>query len=96
LELEESRRAEFLEHSCGNDEVLRHEVESLLAHEEAAEHFMESPALEVMGKLIAREAGIAEGGAKLIGTKARSPPEACTTATHRRRRRITGKPYMIR
>ena len=33
LELDESRRAEFLEHSCGDDEVLRREVESLLAHE---------------------------------------------------------------
>jgi serine/threonine protein kinase/tetratricopeptide (TPR) repeat protein len=68
LELDESDRAEFLEYSCRDDEALRHEVESLLAHEKAAEHFIESPALEVMGKLVAREPGITEGGAKLIGT----------------------------
>jgi serine/threonine protein kinase len=69
LELDESRRAEFLEHSCEDDEVLRREVESLLAHEKAAEHFIESPAMEVMGNLVAREAGITQGGAKLVGTK---------------------------
>ncbi|MGZ7102147.1 MAG: hypothetical protein ACXVJ1_08935, partial [Candidatus Angelobacter sp.] len=51
LDLDESRRAEFLDQSCGNDEVLRREVESLLAHEKKAEHFIESPALEVAGKL---------------------------------------------
>jgi eukaryotic-like serine/threonine-protein kinase len=61
LELDESRRAEFIEQSCRDDEVLRREVESLLAHEKAAEHFIESPALEVMGKLVANEPGITEG-----------------------------------
>jgi serine/threonine protein kinase len=61
LELDESSRAEFLEHSCQHDPVLRREVESLLAHEKAAEHFIESPALEVMGKLVANEPGITEG-----------------------------------
>src|SRR5271169_4554165 len=69
LELDESRRAEFLERSCGDDEVLRHEVESLLAQEKNAEHFIESPALEVMGKLVAREPGTTEGGAELTGSK---------------------------
>ena len=32
-ELDEDRRAEFVERSCGNDLVLRREVESLLAQE---------------------------------------------------------------
>ncbi|MGD0365400.1 MAG: serine/threonine-protein kinase, partial [Bryobacteraceae bacterium] len=68
LELDESRRSEFLEYSCRDDEALRREVESLLAHEKAAEHFIESPALEVMGKLVANEPVIPGGGAKLIGT----------------------------
>ena len=68
LELDESRRAEFLAHSCRDDEVLRCEVESLLAYEKESEHFIESPAVEVMGKLVANESAIAEGGAKLIGT----------------------------
>jgi serine/threonine protein kinase/tetratricopeptide (TPR) repeat protein len=69
LELDESRRAEFLEHSCGDDQVLRREVESLLAHEKKAEHFIESPALEVMGRLVANEQAIVGGGANLIGSK---------------------------
>jgi serine/threonine protein kinase len=68
MELDESRRAEFLEHSCAGDEELRREVESLLAHEKAAEHFIESPALEVVGKLVANERGTTGSGAKLIGS----------------------------
>lgn len=67
LELDESGRAEFLEYSCRDDEALQHEVESLLAHEKAAEHFIESPALEVMGKLVANESGITRGAPKRIG-----------------------------
>ncbi len=54
-ELDESRRAEFLERCCGDDEALRREVESLLAHQKVAEHFIESPALEIAGKLVANE-----------------------------------------
>src|SRR3974390_870976 len=67
MELDQSRRAEFLERSCGDDKELRNKVESLLAQERKAEHFIESPALEVMGKLVAREAGIKDGESKLIG-----------------------------
>ncbi|HYA25476.1 MAG TPA: protein kinase [Terriglobales bacterium] len=67
MQLDPSRRAEFLEHSCGDDKELRNKVESLLAQERKAEHFIESPALEVMGKLVAREAGIKEGESNLIG-----------------------------
>ena len=37
LELDDNRRTEFLKQSCGEDEVLRREVESLLAHEKEAE-----------------------------------------------------------
>ena len=33
LELNESRRAEFLQSACGGNDELRREVESLLAHE---------------------------------------------------------------
>jgi serine/threonine protein kinase/tetratricopeptide (TPR) repeat protein len=68
LELDETGRAEFLESSCRDDDALRREVESLLAHEKAAKHFIESPAVEVMGKLIANEPVIPRGEAKLIGT----------------------------
>ena len=68
LELDDNRRTEFLKQSCGEDEVLRREVESLLAHEKEAEHFIESPALEVMGKRVANEPAITGAGANLIGT----------------------------
>ena len=67
LDLDASLRAEYLEIACGGDEVLRREVESLLAHEKKAEHFIESPALEVVGELFAREPG--DGGANLIGSE---------------------------
>src|ERR1700693_55195 len=68
MELDQSRRAEFVDRSCGADKELRRKVEALLAHETKAEHFIESPALEVIGKLVAGERGIREGESKLIGT----------------------------
>jgi eukaryotic-like serine/threonine-protein kinase len=68
LEMDAARVAEFLQESCGDDTVLRREVESLLAREKDAEHFIESPALEVMGKLIARERVPAGGEGRLIGS----------------------------
>ncbi len=69
LELDESRRAEFLEHCCGDDETLRGEVQSLLAHQKLAEHFIESPALEIAGKLVANQQRRTEGNASpLIGS----------------------------
>ena len=68
LELDESRRVEFLEGACGNDVALRREVESLLAHEKKAEQFIGSPALEVMGKMLAGQASGKGGGGKLLGS----------------------------
>jgi predicted ATPase/predicted Ser/Thr protein kinase len=67
LELDESLRLQFVERSCGDDAVLRHEVETLLAQEKKTEHFIDSPALEVVGKLVAAEAA-GEIGAELIGS----------------------------
>jgi hypothetical protein len=66
LELEESQRAEFLARACAGDEALRHKVESLLAHDGTAKHFMESPALEVVGKSVAAESSARR--VSLIGT----------------------------
>ena len=68
LELDESRRAEFLQSAYGGDEELRHEVESLLAHEKGAAQFIESPAAEVAGRILAHEAR-KESGKSLIGSK---------------------------
>ena len=68
MELDQSNRAEFLERSCGGDKELRRQVEVLLAHEREAEHFIESPALEVIGKMVASESETRQGESKLIGT----------------------------
>jgi len=67
MELEEGRRAEFLQSACKGDDGLRHEVESLLAHEKKAHHFMETPALEVAGKILANQSP-PETWKNLIGT----------------------------
>lgn len=50
LELDESRRAEFLESFRRGDEALRRQVESLLAQEKRVNHFVDSPALEAASK----------------------------------------------
>ena len=47
LERAQSERAAFLAEACEGDEELRREVESLLRFDLRAEHFIESPALEV-------------------------------------------------
>ena len=65
LELDESRRAEFLQSSCRGDEAMRREVESLLAQEKRVKHFLDSPALEAASKLVAEQVRTAE--AALIG-----------------------------
>jgi Tol biopolymer transport system component/predicted Ser/Thr protein kinase len=48
-------RAAFLRQECRDDEELRAEVESLLAHQSAAADFIESPAFEVAARLMAEE-----------------------------------------
>jgi serine/threonine protein kinase len=55
LEVEESRRAAFLEQSCAGDESLRLEIESLLDRHKEAGSFLESPALEVAVKALAED-----------------------------------------
>lgn len=55
LEHDEAARAAFLESACGADASLRREVESLLAHDQAAENFIEAPALEVAARMVARQ-----------------------------------------
>jgi eukaryotic-like serine/threonine-protein kinase len=53
LALEESKRSAFLDDSCSGDEALRREVLSLLAEQERADKFMETPAMEMMAKELA-------------------------------------------
>src|SRR5262245_58621401 len=47
LERAASERAAFLDEACAGDEALRDEVQSLLAYEQDAASFMESPAVDV-------------------------------------------------
>jgi eukaryotic-like serine/threonine-protein kinase len=48
-------RTAFLEEACHGDEGLRREVESLIACDERAENFIESPALEVALELLTND-----------------------------------------
>src|SRR5579871_1541149 len=53
--LQPAERASFLERACNADPELRQEVESLLAHDQQAENFIESPALEIAAHQLARD-----------------------------------------
>jgi serine/threonine protein kinase/Tol biopolymer transport system component len=54
-------RAAFVAAACAGDELLRHEVEALLAHAQTAERFLAAP----MGELAAHV--LADEGASLVG-----------------------------
>src|SRR5438552_2378602 len=54
LERESSQRTAFLEQACAGDEGLFREVQSLLEHENKVETFMETPAVEMAGKALAK------------------------------------------
>jgi serine/threonine protein kinase len=54
-QLEPSQRAAFLEKACLGDEALRQEVESLLAHQEEAKKFRETPAAEMASGAVAEQ-----------------------------------------
>ncbi|MFZ0062930.1 MAG: serine/threonine-protein kinase, partial [Pyrinomonadaceae bacterium] len=53
LEKEVSERSVYLAGACAGDEGLRREVESLLAYEDRAADFIESPAFDVAAKILA-------------------------------------------
>ncbi len=52
LNVEESRRAAFLRETCSGDESLRLELERLLALQDKAANFLESPAVEVAAQAL--------------------------------------------
>jgi serine/threonine protein kinase/Tfp pilus assembly protein PilF len=56
LERDLKERKAFLANATGGDEELRREVESLLAYEDRAAQFIESPAVEVAAKMMAENA----------------------------------------
>ena len=53
LQRDANERAAFLAEACKGDDALHREVESLLAYEDEAKHFIESPALDVAVKMMA-------------------------------------------
>jgi serine/threonine protein kinase/tetratricopeptide (TPR) repeat protein len=53
--LEPERRAEFLSEECGGDEVLRREVEELIAQSEETPGLFDKPAIEHMAERLARK-----------------------------------------
>ncbi len=60
MKLAEHKRDTFLDHACADDELLRSEVRSLLAQNEKARSFMESPAAEIAAQAMARDRGRSE------------------------------------
>jgi uncharacterized repeat protein (TIGR03803 family) len=59
LERDPGERDDYLQDACGADEALREEVEGLLAYQEQAADFIETPALEVAARQ--------EGASGLLG-----------------------------
>lgn len=53
LSVESAGRSRFLDEACGGDRLLRQEVEALLAGENEASEFLESPAVEVAASMLA-------------------------------------------
>jgi eukaryotic-like serine/threonine-protein kinase len=56
LECDANRRASFLVEACAGDEVLRREVEALLAAHEQAGHFLGEPALDLTSQASGQKA----------------------------------------
>ncbi len=56
VELKPSDRQAYLEKACAGDDELRREVEKLISFDRKAGRFMESPALDVAAKALARSA----------------------------------------
>jgi tetratricopeptide (TPR) repeat protein len=55
LEQQADSRDAFIAATCGGDEALRQEVESLLAHGDTSDAFLETPAVQVAAKQSARD-----------------------------------------
>ena len=62
LELDEEKRAAFLERACAHDEGLRREVESLVSSDQQAGNFIATPALAVAAGLFAEDGADALAG----------------------------------
>jgi non-specific serine/threonine protein kinase/serine/threonine-protein kinase len=67
LEREPSEWGAFLSESCGDDQTLRAEVESLLRHQERARNFIEAPAFQLAAELFDDGNGELQPGQQLDG-----------------------------
>ncbi len=65
LERESEARAAFLDEACAGDAELRHEVESLLAVDERAAHFIDQPAVEFAAQGFAEEQSTMQLGQRI-------------------------------
>ena len=65
LELSSGKRAAFLDANCKDDQELRQEVESLLAYDEQARNFIESPPDTLAAEMVAAEQATALIGEKI-------------------------------
>src|ERR1035441_10998155 len=74
LERPPEEREAFLRHACAGDEALEREVQSLLAAQQEAGGFLDSPAIEVAARVLAaNENKVADESARsFIGQKVRS------------------------
>ena len=62
LNLERDERSQFLVQACAGDELLRREVEALVASHESADNFIEAPASALAAALLAKgRAGLGVG-----------------------------------
>jgi len=60
LQLEPDRRPDFVRRACGQNEALRAEVESLLAHEDDLGSFLERPAVEAVALSLTEESPVGQ------------------------------------
>src|SRR4029453_5025079 len=68
LERTASDRGAFLREACEGDAALRQEVESLLRYEDAADRFMERPAVQEVARLVSHpEPNVDLAGRRLGG-----------------------------
>jgi eukaryotic-like serine/threonine-protein kinase len=61
----EAQRASFLEFACKGDEELLREVENLIACQQKAGKFLDSPALDVAARMLARTQGRIPTGSRI-------------------------------
>src|SRR4030095_10282082 len=81
LELKPPERAVFLAESCGNDESLRREVESLLGQKEKPEGFMTIPVVDQAIRLLAHSHDSTGAEVEVDQLKTRPPSEPQETGS---------------